>query len=181
MTRTSSAPRALVRQKSYFLEEHVSFKDSTLRASDLNSLEKVLKDKVGMVTFRNFLKSVFAEENLGFWMDVKTFKATTHPDQRIYEARRIYVLYIHEKAQYPLNVANSTKMNIQDKLEKPDYVVTENLFDEAVDQAYEMMERDCFPRFRKSAYFFKLQEGLDENLISHMVKKKTGLLKLFHT
>lgn len=173
MTRTSTMRPALMRQKSYFLEEHVTFRDSSLKASDLTSLEKILNDKVGIATFRNFLKSVFAEENLGFWSDVVAFKKTT-PDQRDFEAKRIYVLYIHDKATYPLNVAQTTKATIVQKIERTDTPVEPNIFDEAQDQAYDMMERDCFPRFRKSPYFYKLQEGLDEVLISHMVKKKTG-------
>lgn len=162
------------------MEEHVSFKDSSLKASDLTSLEKILNDKVGMVTFKNFLKSVFAEENLGFWCDVVAFKKTT-PEQREFEAKRIYVLYIHDKAAYPLNVAQTTKATIIQKIEQPEATLEINIFDYAQDQAYEMMERDLFPRFRQSPYFYKLQEGLDENLISHMVQKKTGLLKLFRT
>lgn len=169
-----------MRQKSYFLEEHVNFRDSSLKASDLTSLAKVLNDKVGMVTFKNFLKSVFAEENLGFWCDVVAFKQTT-PEQREFEAKRIYVLYIHDKATYPLNVSQTARATITQQIEQPAATVEIKIFDVAQDEAYEMMERDLFPRFRQSNYFYKLQEGLDENLISHMVKKKTGLLKLFHT
>lgn len=170
----------LMRQKSYFLEEHMSFKDSTLKATDLTSLQKILYDRVGFVTFKNFLKSVFADENLQFWKDVNSFKES-EPDQKLYEARKIYVLYIHEKASYPLNVASTTKSAIQAKIESPDYVIQDKIFEEAQMEAYDMLERDLFPRFRKSQYFHRLQEGLDENLINQMVKKKTGFLSIFHT
>ncbi len=107
-------------------------------------------------------------------------------------------MYIHDQATYPINVSATTKTKIQSKIEGQSiklihYVAVgyllflstvniseETLFDDAQSQAYDLMERDCFPRFRKSPYFYKLQEGIDENLISNMVKKKTGLLKLFH-
>lgn len=177
--RNGTNPRMLVRQKSYFLEDTVSFKDSSLRAGDLSSLDKILHDRVGLATFKNFLKSIFADENLGFWCDVKFFKTATLPEQRQYEAKRIYDKYIHDKSQSPINVSNSTKVYIQSNMEPPGKPIPDNLFDEAQDQTYELMERDCFPRFRKSPYYYKLQEGLDENLISHMVKKKTGLRKMF--
>lgn len=54
--------------------ELTSFKESGLRATDLVSLPKIMGDRVGMVTFRNFLKSVLADENLQFWKDVVAFK-----------------------------------------------------------------------------------------------------------
>lgn len=175
-----TTPRPLMRQKSYFLEEHVTYKESSLKAADLTSLQKILHDEVGLGTFRNFLKSVFAEENLQFWCDVNAFMQFPS-DQKLYEAQKIYVLYIHDKATYPLNVAATTKSSIESKIESSSFVVEDDLFDEAKNEAYDLLERDLFPRFRKSPYFYRLQEGLDENLISQMVKKKTGFLSIFHT
>ena len=59
----------------------MSFKDSHLKSSDLTDFNKVINDKVGMVTFRNFLKSIYAEENLRFWCDVVAFKKETTAEQ----------------------------------------------------------------------------------------------------
>jgi len=62
---------------------------------DLYHLEDILKDRRSLGTFKSFLKSEYAEENLEFFFATRDFKAQKHLEYPLsHQAKEIYSKFI---------------------------------------------------------------------------------------
>lgn len=111
------------------------------------SLSSVLEDKVGRKLFKAHLVSEFSLENLHFIDAVETFKKTA-PESQKNKAALMKTLFFQEQT---LNIRYLTSKTILDKFKNDD--ITIDMFDDAYDEIWSLVDVDIFPRFQRSKQF----------------------------
>lgn len=125
------------------LEEALQWRDS---------LDKLLQNNYGLASFRSFLKSEFSEENLEFWIACEDYKKTKSPAKMAEKARKIYDEFIQTEAPKEVNIDHVTKDITVRNLGEP----SPSSFDLAQKRVHALMEKDCLPRFLRSACYQQL-------------------------
>ncbi|XP_056605832.1 regulator of G-protein signaling 16 [Triplophysa dalaica] len=120
------------------------------------SLGKLLSNKNGLYAFRAFLKSEFSEENLAFYLACEDYKNTKSTAKLPCKATRIYEEFIGNDAPREVNIDYETRDMTQANLNSP----TTSCFDMAQYRIYILMEKDCYPRFLRSASYRNLVNQL---------------------
>ncbi|XP_015211161.1 regulator of G-protein signaling 5-like [Lepisosteus oculatus] len=116
------------------------------------SLDKVLSNSYGLVTFRSFLRSEFSEENIEFWMACEDFKKTKSPTKLATKAKKIYEEFIQTEAPKEVNIDHFTKEVTMKNLVE----VSPSAFDLAQKRIHALMEKDSFARFLRSEQYQEL-------------------------
>ncbi|XP_041659535.1 regulator of G-protein signaling 21-like [Cheilinus undulatus] len=111
-----------------------------------NSLEALLSQKSGKITFRDFLKSEFCEENLDFWLACEDFKTFDGLQELKQGAASIYEEFVCADAPRQVNLDFQTREIIRQSLHQP----SPSCFVIAQRKIYSLMENDAFPRFIQS-------------------------------
>ncbi|KTF85116.1 hypothetical protein cypCar_00029263 [Cyprinus carpio] len=147
-----------VQAKVYSLMEKDSYPRLTLEECLMwkQSLEKLLSSKHGLYAFRAFLKSEFSEENIAFYLACEDYKSTKSAAKMPSKAKRIYEEFIGSEAPREVNIDYETRDITQDNLKSP----TASCFDMAQYRIYILMEKDCYPRFLRSAAYRNLVNQL---------------------
>ncbi|XP_055069247.2 regulator of G-protein signaling 16 [Misgurnus anguillicaudatus] len=120
------------------------------------SLEKLLSNKHGLYAFRAFLISEFSEENIAFYLACEDFKNTKSAAKLPSKATRIYEEFIGDEAPREVNIDYETRDITQANVKSP----TTSCFDMAQHRIYILMEKDCYPRFLRSAAYRSLLNQL---------------------
>lgn len=111
-------------------------------------LEKVLKDATGKKLFKEHLINEFNYENLVFIDDVEEFKILGSADERILKAKDIYETHFKFSR---LNVSYAVTMKIEKMVDNEETSL--DMFDEAYDEIWNLLESDPFHRFQQSVVF----------------------------
>ncbi|XP_051997515.1 regulator of G-protein signaling 5-like [Xyrauchen texanus] len=125
------------------------------------SLDKLLSNKHGLYAFRAFLVSEFSEENIAFYLACEDYKRTKSAAKMPSKAKRIYDEFIGSEAPREVNIDYETRDITQANLTCP----TATCFDMAQHRIYILMEKDCYPRFLRSAAY--------RNLVNQIMVKST--------
>ncbi|XP_030647339.1 regulator of G-protein signaling 16 [Chanos chanos] len=126
------------------------------------SFENLLSNKHGLYAFRAFLISEFSEENIAFYLACEDFKRTKSPSKLLAKANRIYEEFISSEAPREVNIDHETRDITQMNVKCP----TVGCFDMAQYRIYILMEKDCYPRFLRSAAY--------RDLIGQLKVEKSG-------
>ncbi|XP_063076285.1 regulator of G-protein signaling 5b [Engraulis encrasicolus] len=111
------------------------------------SFQELLQNKQSLCAFRAFLKSEYSEENLAFYLACEDYTNTTSSNMLDAKAKKIYDEFIVCDAPREVNLDHETKIITVKNIENP----TTCCFDLARSKIYALMEKDCYPRFLKSA------------------------------
>ncbi|CAK6952201.1 regulator of G-protein signaling 5b [Scomber scombrus] len=115
------------------------------------SFEKLLTSQNGLCLFRAFLVSEFSEENIAFYLACEDFKATKS-SKLAAKAKKIYDEFIGSDAPREVNLDHLTKAITKENMEQP----SQSCFKQAQAKIYNLMEKDCYPRFLKSSTYLEL-------------------------
>ncbi|XP_064188082.1 regulator of G-protein signaling 5-like isoform X1 [Anguilla rostrata] len=113
------------------------------------SFEKLLSNNCGLSAFRAFLMAEFSEENLAFYLACEEYRIIKSSATLSAEAKSIYDEFIVDGAPQEVNIDHETRCVTKCNLERP----TLTCFDLAQHQIYTLMEKDCYPRFLRSAAY----------------------------
>ncbi|XP_072555903.1 regulator of G-protein signaling 5-like [Paramormyrops kingsleyae] len=113
------------------------------------SFDRLLENKDGLLTFRAFLVSEYSEENIDFYLACEDYKSTKSPDKLKTKAKDIYEEFIQRDASREVNIDQKTRDFTKNNLEE----CKRMCFDIAQLEVYTLMEKDCYPRFLRSATF----------------------------
>ncbi|KAM4604963.1 regulator of G-protein signaling 5b [Polymixia lowei] len=115
------------------------------------SFEKLLSSQNGLCLFRTFLVSEFSEENLDFYLACEDYRATK-TSKLSAKAQKVYDEFICTDAPREVNLDHMTKAVTRENMEQP----SQSCFDLAQAKIYNLMEKDCYPRFLKSSTYLEL-------------------------
>ncbi|XDV35699.1 hypothetical protein PO909_005594 [Leuciscus waleckii] len=135
------------------------------------SFEKLLSSKHGLYAFRSFLVSEFSEENIAFYLACEDFKSTKSAAKMPSKAKRIYEEFIGSEAPREVNIDYETRDITQANLKSP----TASCFDMAQYRIYILMEKDCYPRFLRSATYRNLVNQLKMKSAKAKTKKAIAI------
>jgi hypothetical protein len=101
-------------------------------------------------------------ENLLYWLEIENYKKLSPSDGAVLKDRadNIYDLYIDDDADRKINVSNTQSNIVKDKIDRG--IISIDMFNETQTEIFNLMEKDSFPRFKKS----KLCEDLKKSLES---------------
>ncbi|KAM7379000.1 hypothetical protein PAMP_004580 [Pampus punctatissimus] len=115
------------------------------------SFEKLLSSQNGLCLFRAFLISEFSEENIAFYLACEEYRETK-PSKLVIKAKKIYDEFIGSDAPREVNLDHVTKAITKENMEQP----SQSCFNLAQAKIYNLMEKDCYPRFLKSSTYLEL-------------------------
>jgi adenylate kinase len=118
------------------------------------TLKQVLAHPLGITSFREFLEAEHAGENIDFWVAANDFMNDVEADleKKIERAKLIFVTFCAEFADRQVNIAHTMLAKIDARLNKNSDAAP-NLFNEAMQEVYKLMEKDKFARYKKSESF----------------------------
>lgn len=111
------------------------------------SFEKLMASTLGQQIFTRFLEHEYSDENMMFWHACEDYKHETRNVKREIMAKEIYFMFLSPEAPLEINIDSKTRTNLNAKIEKNP---SKDVFNEAQEQVYLLMERDCFLRFVNS-------------------------------
>ncbi|KAL1004901.1 hypothetical protein UPYG_G00051990 [Umbra pygmaea] len=112
----------------------------------LQDLESLLSCRGGQKAFRCFLQSEFSEENLQFWLSCEEYRVTP-PWQQGLKAQSMYCQFIMPGAPQEVNLDAETREAVLAEVDMP----ASDTFNKAQQHVYNLMAKDSFPRFLRSA------------------------------
>ncbi|XP_051254333.1 regulator of G-protein signaling 5b [Dicentrarchus labrax] len=115
------------------------------------SFDKLLSSQNGLCLFRAFLVSEFSEENIAFYLACEDYQ-TTKPSKLATKAKKIYDEFIGSDAPREVNLDHVTKAITKENMEHP----RQSCFELAQAKIYNLMEKDCYPRFLKSSIYVEV-------------------------
>ncbi|XP_035526715.1 regulator of G-protein signaling 5b [Morone saxatilis] len=115
------------------------------------SFDKLLSSQNGLCLFRAFLVSEFSEENIAFYLACEDYQ-TTKPSKLATKAKKIYDEFIGSDAPREVNLDHVTKAITKENMEHP----RQSCFELAQAKIYNLMEKDCYPRFLKSSIYLEV-------------------------
>ncbi len=156
---------------SIFFSSPESVADFAIRLQQENTqLTHVLNHSFANERFRKYLEGEYCQESINFWIAAHQYTKTPTA-QRHEMAEDIYHLYISQKGKQQVNIPATMRVKIEKGMNEEGLGPRIDLFTEAREEIYKLMERDNFRRFKKSKYF---QEVLDA---VHPYTKTKSLLK----
>ncbi|KAM8773345.1 regulator of G-protein signaling 5 [Acanthopagrus schlegelii] len=107
-------------------------------------METLLSTKSGLQVFRGFLRSEFSEENLEFWLACEDYRVSPSKTK----ASSIYGQFINPDAPQEVNLDAETRESLLAVMDS----LCADTFDKAQQRIYNLMAKDSFPRFLRSAH-----------------------------
>ncbi|KAJ8390439.1 hypothetical protein AAFF_G00103740 [Aldrovandia affinis] len=122
------------------------------------SLDRLLASKHGLSAFRAFLVSEYSEENLSFYLACEDYRNTTSTAKLSVKAKKIYEEFIGSDAPREVNIDHETRAITRQNLDRPSL----SCFEQAQSRIHTLMEKDCYPRFLRSATYSELAGPLSK-------------------
>ncbi|XP_039269817.2 uncharacterized protein LOC120344587 [Styela clava] len=130
------------------------------------TLDEMMKSKVALQAFREFLILEHSEENLDFWLDCEIYKSLKSAKQTKM-AFKIFSQYLARSAPREVNIDFETRARTEEKLKNPD----NGTFIEPQNCIYNLMKCDTFRRFVNSDICMKLSSFICNEKIVETRKK----------
>ena len=128
---------------------NVNFTDREMGAQDKARKSLVVMDK-DISSFARFLSQNFCLEILLFWKEVEQYKTLFSAEERTALFSKIYELYCKEGAHWQVNFKGAHVSEMAKAVKSDGSIddnVSEEIFDAAQLEVYELMRLDLFPRF----------------------------------
>lgn len=123
-------------------------------AAPMVSLSKIMADGHSFQLFRRFLKDQCISRNLNFWLTCEAYRTQAHEsnmERRTEIAKSIYMKFLKSSAPLHVNILDQTRRDISLAIRLVD--PSPQLFDDAQQEVYEMMEANEFRQFLCSDTF----------------------------
>ncbi|CAH8435057.1 unnamed protein product [Heterobilharzia americana] len=110
------------------------------------SFEAVLRDKYGIMVFREFLRTEFSDENIRFWLICEEYRNKSGSKNMQRKAFKIFNEYVAVQAASEVNLDSNTRLQTEKELES----ANRNTFDQCQRRIQSLMEKDSYRRFLRS-------------------------------
>lgn len=112
----------------------------------------VIQTKSALKLFTIYLEKEQNDENIRFYLIAAEFAFNFKADSEVLlRAKRIYDGYIKVGAKNEVNISDKSRKQILKAVNET--TVKINLFADAKDEIYHLMETDAYPRFNRSPLF----------------------------
>ncbi|XP_076864572.1 uncharacterized protein LOC143516688 [Brachyhypopomus gauderio] len=116
------------------------------------SLHTLLDSRVGVSVFEAYLRSVFSEENLEFYLACEQYRRSSNTFSLQRRAREIVATYIEPGAPREINLDYKTRELTLQLLKAPSH----NSLCHAQQRIRYLLDTDCYPRFLQSDIYLTL-------------------------
>ncbi|CAH8438613.1 unnamed protein product [Schistosoma mattheei] len=118
------------------------------------SFEAVLRDKYGVLVFREFLRTEFSDENIRFWLICEDYRNKSGTKNMQREAFKIFNEFVAVQAAREVNLDSNTRLQTEKELES----ANRNTFDQCQRRIQSLMEKDSYRRFLRSDLYLTAME-----------------------
>ncbi|WAR21845.1 RGS-like protein [Mya arenaria] len=115
------------------------------------NFDKLLRDRVGIAVFKEFLKKEFSEENIEFWQTCEDYRNIADPKLRKAKAREVYDKHVAMHSSDPVNIDSALRKGVEAELTVDNPPPT--IFLQAQQHIYQLMKQDSYVRFLKSEVY----------------------------
>mmetsp|Transcript_9335 Transcript_9335/g.15165 ORF Transcript_9335/g.15165 Transcript_9335/m.15165 type:complete len:885 (-) Transcript_9335:156-2810(-) len=169
-------------EEAYEEEEETQIMSPTNILKSLKLMD-VITDPVGIKYFSSHLRQECSHENIVFWRQVENFRTKWKDkdytkEQLISTARILYSQFFTGSCLMELNIDARTRSKIRKKFEKKE--VTENVFDVAQKEIYDLMKNDSFKRFKKSRLCLRFVRAITKRQQEQLAAKDKEEIKNLH-
>ena len=109
----------------------------------------LLEDKVGLLTFTEFLKLEYSQENILFWTKVERYRCIDDEQERRQRAQQLYDEHLSTYASDPVNVDAASRTATEQGLATAD----RDAFQVPQKHIYNLMKQDSYTRFLRSPLY----------------------------
>ena len=136
-------------------------------------LDELLKHNESVKIYKEFLEEMHGEENLRFYEAAAKFrmKYEDMTENKIKsKAESIVKQFLLDSAVEAVNAPHNIYKQVEDDLQK--WPIPATIFDDAMKEIYNLMDRDLYQRFKKSGYFtilfdrIKVYDDFDMDLLA---------------
>uniref|UniRef100_A0A1I7TNQ6 RGS domain-containing protein n=1 Tax=Caenorhabditis tropicalis TaxID=1561998 RepID=A0A1I7TNQ6_9PELO len=113
------------------------------------SFDNLMSYKIGQKHFAEFLKGEYSDENILFWQACEELKREKNSEKMEEKARIIYEDFISILSPKEVSLDSKVREIVNTNMGRP----TQECFDEAQVQIYQLMARDSYPRFLTSSQY----------------------------
>ncbi|CBI63208.1 RGS domain-containing protein [Caenorhabditis elegans] len=113
------------------------------------SFDTLMSFKSGQKCFAEFLKSEYSDENILFWQACEELKREKNSEKMEEKARIIYEDFISILSPKEVSLDSKVREIVNTNMSRP----TQNTFEDAQHQIYQLMARDSYPRFLTSIFY----------------------------
>lgn len=118
----------------------------------------LMKSNIGRQVFTKFLQTEFSDENMLFWNSCEEYKDEKSSVKRQIMANEIYEMFLTPSAPFEVDVGSNVRKELLLKMnENP----TSDIFNDAQDHVYRVMERDSWMRFVRSKTYSDFMKQLE--------------------
>lgn len=130
----------------YLSKMKINFIDDDKIKLWCSSFNELLNDQLGIYLFKNFLHLEYSSENIDFWIACKNAKLSNNQTD-IQIIKNIIVEFVDSNGSQPININHYNRQHIMENYAK---FSTLSIFDKAIDEVYNLMKNDSYPRFLKA-------------------------------
>ncbi|CAK8697542.1 unnamed protein product [Clavelina lepadiformis] len=125
---------------------------SDMKVMKVVTLRMILNNKQTYKIFEQFLEDEHSDENLEFWSDVNTFREESTKKKKKH-AQKIYSRFIKESSKREVNLDFSVRKQMERDLK----TCEAEIFDDAQEIIFQLMDKGSFIRFKNSSKFRKCE------------------------
>lgn len=114
------------------------------------SLERLLNTEQGAHAFEEVLEKEYSVENLTFWRHCRDFSHAADEERHEF-AHHVYDTFVREGAEQQVNLSSTQVKRLSSAMAALTEDVPADLFLDAEQEIFTLMERDTFKRFRDDA------------------------------
>jgi len=154
-----------------FALDAASYNQVAAFGSDVGeTVESVIADETALKHFEEFAKLTHVSESVHFLQEATEFVRTCSedPNKIAPMAKNLYNRYICDEAENQINLPGDVHQDIVADLQNPEL----DIYNTAYDEIINLVRRDIFPRFKKSAQYRALLHEQDSERIKKLLERK---------
>ncbi|KAJ5076151.1 regulator of g protein signaling [Anaeramoeba ignava] len=122
--------------------------DPNVIPEEMSNFDQILNHDISLAYFQYFLCKQLSLENILFWKTAREYQEIIDPVERVGKIPDILNKFVKTGSQYEINIDSTTRQKILQNIN--DGIISQDLFDEAIDAIKRLMEIDSFAKFKKS-------------------------------
>ena len=118
-----------------------------------SDLQHWLEHHTATDILRKYLQKSYAEENLDFWIQAKAIRDSKYNDkeQLLKKSKYVFEEFCDEGSQRQVNISSNQREDLRKSIYSG--TINKSVFDNTIDEIYNLLLRDNFARFKKSSDF----------------------------
>ncbi|KAJ3435970.1 hypothetical protein M0812_18013 [Anaeramoeba flamelloides] len=135
----------------------------------IDSLQTLLSIPIGVDYFKEYLDSCLCQENIMFWMEVKSMKQNAQSQKEINKlSKKIFKKYIVEESPFEINIISSMRTKLLKQYQNK--IFFSKMFNEASDAVFKHMFLNSWNEFQDTKQFQKLSNKVKEDPNFHSTR-----------